>query len=83
MAVLGLYGFHDAGRVGVKECGVGCHAPEDVVEDVGGVGVAGVARGGVEEVEGGVGVLLGGEELKETVWVEGFGKVYHRMATTN
>lgn len=58
-------------EVGVEE------AAEDVVEDVRGVGVVGVAGGGVEEGEGGVGVLFGLEEFEDAFGGEGFGEVDH------
>lgn len=77
LAGLRADGVDDAGEVGEEEGGVGGDAVEDVVEDGGGVGVARAASGGVEEDEGGAGVLLGLEELKKAVGRQGFGELHH------
>jgi len=61
----------------MEEGGVGGNAAEDMEEDGGGVGVVWVARGGVEELEGGGRVGLGGDEFEEVVGREVFGKVHH------
>lgn len=58
--------FDDAADMNV-EPRLGCKEAEDVVENGGRMGVAGVAAGGVEQGESGVRVLLGFEHNEDSL----------------